>query len=70
MLKNFSILFFISLLFFPLTTWSQISSLRGSDEFNLNNENSKVTLPAIIVQNIPVTISFELTDTEMLARYE
>jgi Na+/H+ antiporter NhaC len=44
--------------------------LHRADEFNLNNKNSRVILPAIIVQNIPVTISFELTDTEMLAGNE
>ncbi len=70
MQKSVTISFFISLLFFPFITWSQISSLQGADEFNLNNENSRVILPAIIVQNIPVTISFELTDSEMLAGKE
>ncbi len=70
MQKNVTILFFISLLFFPFITWSQISSLQGAEEFNLNNENSRVILPGIIVQNIPVTISLELTDSEMLAGKE
>jgi len=68
--KNVTILFFISLLFFPFVTWSQMPSLNGADEFNLNNENCRITLPAVIVQNIPVSISIELTDSEMLAGNE